>query len=377
MAASLQDTGISKHSVPTGTALTAIIVFISLAFNNVVELNILTFYAFKHRKSLYFWSFVVATWGIALHQIGFLIKDLGSPHGYLYTTLICIGWYGMVTGQSCVLYSRLHIVMQSRKILRAVLAMIIVDAIICHVPITVMVYGANTADPEPFVVPYSIYEKFQVTIFFIQEFVISGLYIWETLKIMRLEGSLQVSQRTRRVMSHLLYVNVLIIILDTTVLGLEYAGLYTIQTAYKGFAYSVKLKLEFSILNRLVETMKSSRNPSSFSSSAPDTRIAPSNTMELDRPRRSTMEVPGTGIQYQTYIRAESHRGNPRRQQSGKGVVKTTEVLVSRDRDMEDTGGDIGLGNIEVTSDALEGPEYLGASSQSRGLSSSASGSEV
>jgi hypothetical protein len=49
------------------------------------------------------------------------------------------------------------------------------------------------------------------------------------------------------------------VFLDLSILGLEYSGLYDIQTAYKGLVYSVKLKLEFSILDRLVELTQSGR----------------------------------------------------------------------------------------------------------------------
>jgi hypothetical protein len=60
-------------------------------------------------------------------------------------------------------------------------------------------------------------------------------------------------------MTHLIYVNVIIVVLDIAILGLEYSGLYDIQTVYKGFVYSVKLKFEFSILNRLIELTRSLR----------------------------------------------------------------------------------------------------------------------
>src|SRR3569833_3839484 len=57
----------------------------------------------------------------------------------------------------------------------------------------------------------------------------------------------------RKLMKHLVLVNINIVVLDITILGLEYAGQIQLQTAYKGLVYSVKLKLEISILNRLVE----------------------------------------------------------------------------------------------------------------------------
>jgi hypothetical protein len=136
--------------------------------------------------------------------------------------------------------------------------MIIFNAVICHVPTIVLAAGANISNLKVFVLGYSIYERVQVTIFFIQEVTISGLYISETVKLLRPGGNIQL-KRARRVMSNLIFVNIIIIMLDITILALEYLGLYNIQTSYKAFAYSIKLKLEFSILNRLVEFTQSRR----------------------------------------------------------------------------------------------------------------------
>lgn len=64
---------------------------------------------------------------------------------------------------------------------------------------------------------------------------------------------------------HLIAVNILVIFLDITILSLEYANQYRLQTAYKAMAYSIKLKLEFSILNTLVNI---TREHGSYSSSS-------------------------------------------------------------------------------------------------------------
>jgi len=166
--------------------------------------------------------------------------------------MIVIGWCCMVTGQSVVLYSRLHLVVRDYNTLRWVLIMIITNGIICHTPITVLIYGANSGNPGPFVTPYSIYEKIQITIFFLQESVISGIYVFSIVRLLQPAGDVQ-SKRTRTAMVHLIYINVIIILLDLSLLATEYAGHYEIQTIYKGALYSVKLKLEFRILNQLVE----------------------------------------------------------------------------------------------------------------------------
>jgi hypothetical protein len=93
-------------------------------------------------------------------------------------------------------------------------------------------------------------EKIQVTGFCIQEFIISGLYVYATKQILKPGEAFQ-KKRFRQVMKHLIYVNILVIFMDVTLLCFEYADLYDIQITYKGTVYSIKLRLEFAILNQL------------------------------------------------------------------------------------------------------------------------------
>lgn len=247
-----------------------VVVFLSVAVYNFIELNVQIFATFKRRSGLYFWSFTIATWGILFNCIGYLLKHLEiTKEGNIYATLILIGWCSMISGQSVVLYSRLHIVMHNKKRLRAVLIMIITNAIWLHIPIIVLVYGSNSNNPGPFIHPYSIYEKIQLTVFVLQELIISGLYLYETINLLKLEGTIGNHGNTTNILHHLIYVNVLVILLDCSIVGLEFANLYEIQTSWKPLVYSVKLKLEFSILNRLVELTKSARSGDSRSLSNP------------------------------------------------------------------------------------------------------------
>lgn len=146
------------------------------------------------------------------------------------------GWWTMVTGQSVVLYSRLGIVLGkgSDRVLRAVKWMIIVDAILFHVSTTVVVFGANYAtwtDRQYFSRAYTYIEKIQMTGFCIQEFIISGLYLWKTLDILKIQSQTDVpsvltsEQRGRkpvmRVMLQLFAINVRQDPLRTQVRGLN------------------------------------------------------------------------------------------------------------------------------------------------------------
>jgi hypothetical protein len=79
-----------------------------------------------------------------------------------------------------------------------------------------------------------------------------------------------VQANTKRLMYQLMAINILIIIMDLVLLGLECASLYILETVTKPVFYSIKLKLEFAILGKLVLFVGGSRSghraaPVSFS----------------------------------------------------------------------------------------------------------------
>lgn len=228
-------------------------VFFSLALYNAGELMCHIAVTFKHYRGLYCWSFIVSTLGIVLSAVGYLLRSIGaSLSTYVYTALGIFGWAAMVTGQSLVLYSRLHIVLPRERLVRGVLIMIIVNAVWLLVPITVLIFLCNTPRAERYEQAYFLFEKIELTVFFLQELIISALYIRETYNILRSYRGL-VTGSNRTTMVHLILVNLVIIALDISILVLLYTDNYDLQTAWKPLVYSIKLKMEFSVLNRLVE----------------------------------------------------------------------------------------------------------------------------
>ena len=235
----------------------AIAAFTAVAWYNVIELNIQVFMTFKRHRGLYFWSLLISSYGCVLHALGFILKFFQlTHHNWISVTIITIGWYSMVTGQAVVLYSRLHLVVRERVILRGVLTMIIVDAFCFHIPTTVLTYGQNTTRDIRYVRAFNTMERIQMTAFCVQEFVISGIYVYSTICLLRpiYHG------RTRSVMLQLIWINLIIIGLDVLLLTMEYKGNYEIEATLKAMVYSIKLKLEFAVLNQLMTLANSSVN---------------------------------------------------------------------------------------------------------------------
>ncbi|KAH8657286.1 hypothetical protein BGZ61DRAFT_568102 [Ilyonectria robusta] len=223
----------------------------TLALYNTFELLALIFMTFKRYRGLYFWSIFLASFGVIPYCVGWLIVHFELTHDWVGMIIDSIGWILLVSGQSVVLYSRLHLVLNDPKILRNVLWMIIVNGVIWHTSITVLLFGSSYSPAQNragFNSVFNILEKVQMTCFCLQEFTLSSLYIWKTWDILKTAfGS------KRRFMWQLFAINVLIVVMDIALLAIEYKSLYVWEQGVKVVTYSIKLKLEFAVLGELIE----------------------------------------------------------------------------------------------------------------------------
>lgn len=81
-------------SVPVVTAMSA---FIAIAWYNVLALNVVIWFTFKRRSGLYFYALLIASWGIVVHQLGFLLMFFGVSNVFAVSVVVInVGWYSMV-----------------------------------------------------------------------------------------------------------------------------------------------------------------------------------------------------------------------------------------------------------------------------------------
>ncbi|KAL4745653.1 hypothetical protein BDW72DRAFT_50373 [Aspergillus terricola var. indicus] len=225
-------------------------VFLCLGLFNSLELIVLVCWTFQQWRGLYFWSLLVSSIGIIPYVIGTILHiwDLvplavSLPIGYL-------GFVCIVPVQSLILYSRLYLVFYHEKILRIMLFVIIVVSIALVVPNSVSMFGSAFITDPPWNYAYNVTERFQVTGFAIQELLLSLLYVYSAVRLLRI--SPQGKNRVKRIMYELLGINAFTITLDIAVILIEYIYLYSLQVCLKVFVYSVKVKLELAVLGRLV-----------------------------------------------------------------------------------------------------------------------------
>lgn len=234
-----------------------VIVCSTLALYNAIELVFLILTTFRKYSGLYFYSILIASVGVIPYTFGYLIGYFQLCNQLPGLIISTVGWPAMVSGQSLVLFSRLGLLLipEYPKIHRSVLWMIVTDGIVFHISTTVAFFGAFEYERNVnFALAYRYIEKIQMTGFTIQEFVLSGIYIWRTLDVLKTSAMAVLSRKNRkkRVMMELLGINIWIIIMDVALLVVEYQNRHVIEQSLKGVVYSVKLKLEFAILNKLV-----------------------------------------------------------------------------------------------------------------------------
>lgn len=96
-------------------------------------------------------------------------------------------------------------------------------------------------------------------------------FIHQSQCILRLSESLQRKGNRRRIQL-LFLANIFIICIDICTVTLEFMALWGVWCSFKGFGYSVKLKVEFAILNQLRDSVKGSSGESYDLLSLPKTR---------------------------------------------------------------------------------------------------------
>ncbi|OAA57297.1 hypothetical protein ISF_07218 [Cordyceps fumosorosea ARSEF 2679] len=244
-----------------------------------IEINVSLFLLFKRKKGLYFWSCAIASWGVITQPLFMLLADFHvwkDPVPAL--VLIYITWFLMVIPQSWVLYSRLHLLMRATNTLRIIKYILIFTSIVFAIPTMVIGVLAQATNVNPALRRFNMkWDRVQLFVYFAQETALSMLYIIQTYRHLR--DVLPLRQRffslsssaTRdsarsderfSVLRHLALVNVVIIALDVTLLGIQCADLFYLQAALKPCVYGVKLKIEFSILNRLITIVRHQAHPS-------------------------------------------------------------------------------------------------------------------
>jgi hypothetical protein len=253
------DIWLSSGALPWNPLVFCLVAAIlAIAYWLVLELSFEVYLTFKRHDSLYFWSILVSTWGVALRAIGWTIQMFRpGANPYLCITFMIIGVSAMVTGFSFVLYSRLHLVIRNPRILRVTLVVIVFDGVAFFLPLAVAQYGVSSNNPFPYISLVLPAERLYAIGYFLQEIALGCLYIWTARETVLHSYA----ARKRKTTAVLIGAQILVILLDIPTLVLAWpspsmgATVVILGTLHPTI-YAIKLKIEFVVLNQLVEIVR-------------------------------------------------------------------------------------------------------------------------
>jgi hypothetical protein len=102
----------------------------------------------------------------------------------------------------------------------------------------------------PWIAYSNVIEPLQGVVFTIQQLIISAVYIKAAWN--HLQSSLATHKRVRKLMRSLIAVQALVFVVDVAVIVLECVGYFVLKMIIHSFIYSIKLEIEFVVLNQLV-----------------------------------------------------------------------------------------------------------------------------
>ena len=168
--------------------------------------------------------------------------------------------------------------------------------------------------------------------------------------------------------------NCFIIFLDAALLATAYSDLFNIQTTFKACVYSVKLRLEFVVLNDLMEIV-GGRNASVFSEGAGYPSSNDHTGGDLQLGTMKSRKAQQSGDHYLAHVAPGSgyqDNNGPNLDNLG-GVLRTTEVHV---QGAPKSG--VVDSQVEIHPDAIDGQQYGQAlTTVSRRRASSPGSSEI
>ena len=249
---------------PKFTALTfgVCCAFSALALFWSLELNIKVIRFFKRRSGLYFWSLIATATGVGIHVFGNLLRWFSNAPWEVGVFFALLGVQTYTIGQCFILYSRLHLVMRNRNILRVLFVLIIVASVCWGLLLWSIRWPVHIPSlTKRFTPIFARVEHGQAITFVILEFGLSALYIWATVDRIRPNVAL----KHRRVAWELILVNVALVALDVVWIVLMFLGYATVKVPMQALCYGLKVKIEFAILNQLkaLTNLGSSSNPNS------------------------------------------------------------------------------------------------------------------
>ncbi|PLN79641.1 hypothetical protein BDW42DRAFT_201583 [Aspergillus taichungensis] len=226
---------------------------LAIAMYNCLVLYFWIFTFYKRFRGKYFWTMMCATTGVLWYSIFATLIGFQVGSAKANVVMQAFGYVFMTTGVALILYSRLDLVTRG-KIVLFVLWMIIITTCCINIPLAALFAAAFWTKKVATVA--LVFEKMGILFSCIRELIITAIFMWEAKR--NLKSLLDAKgEEGKRMFYSLMVVLGIVIFLDASILVCNFANYKPIKLAYGGITNSVKVMMEFAILNRLINLIQS------------------------------------------------------------------------------------------------------------------------
>ncbi|RDI88183.1 hypothetical protein Vi05172_g1813 [Venturia inaequalis] len=246
------------------TVISLFVAFHAIGVWMALAITIEAMVTFKRWSTVYFWSIITTACAIVLYTLTVDIMFLTNSGNMdvlgdiIYPIAVVFTYEGFLM----VLYSRLHLIIDSPKILRALLFVILGVGI--PLQIVIALAGDRILSTNVWVVTFRL-----EMIFPFSEILLSSLYVFLFIRFMR-QSAGAADPHMRRTFYFLVVAEAFVVIMDLVGITLWYMDLYLLRLAVLPLTTALKLKVEFLILNRLTSIGKKKNELRSITVSAHD-----------------------------------------------------------------------------------------------------------
>jgi hypothetical protein len=223
------NTNAATYSTPHGAIPLITLACTSIGLFCCIEMIFLVTITFRRYSGLYFWSIVGGTcsqflvcWSVVLL---YWISEPSQPAAWL--TLAAIGYLLYVPFEFLVLYSRLHLLLTSKRTLNWVLGAIVMESLVAEIPLTtLMILNTLHPDSQRVLSIYTTWWLAESVLYTVVDVMLCGVYF---LQCKRLWGD---DNRMTRVLWHVIAMVIILFIIDVAYVVLSFTADQQLTTGF-------------------------------------------------------------------------------------------------------------------------------------------------
>ncbi|KAF2669620.1 hypothetical protein BT63DRAFT_264995 [Microthyrium microscopicum] len=232
--------------------------FLSMGFILWLEVALLLLLTVKRNKSLYYRALISANIGLLFWILGIMLSNLLQLNPWIGMSFAVPGYLIFVPSELAILYSRLHVVGASSRLLLYVRIVCTLEVIFITIPTAVIGFGVRVATytVPAFIPAADTMYKIECCIWSFVNTLIAGIYLVLLLKNWSRDSK---EPGVRRLFAHLVASTVVLALVMASWIAISFSGALETLEPIMCLVFGLSLAVEFTMVQMLRELVRSKR----------------------------------------------------------------------------------------------------------------------